>query len=92
VGGLVLFLLHSPIDLSVETRLDPEVKSWFAFALQKCEELALLRDALNSGDTAAITEWSAPIQARRHSARAQPGGGKTPGGHHRPGQPAPEPV
>ncbi len=27
-------LLHSPIDLSVETRLDPEVKSWFAFALQ----------------------------------------------------------
>ncbi|MBN0763672.1 5-methyltetrahydropteroyltriglutamate--homocysteine S-methyltransferase, partial [Pseudomonas aeruginosa] len=62
-------LLHSPIDLSVETRLDAEVKSWFAFALQKCGELALLRDALNSGDTAAITEWSAPIQARRHSTR-----------------------
>ncbi|MDR8301045.1 5-methyltetrahydropteroyltriglutamate--homocysteine S-methyltransferase, partial [Acinetobacter baumannii] len=54
---------------SVETRLDAEVKSWFAFALQKCGELALLRDALNSGDTAAITEWSAPIQARRHSTR-----------------------
>lgn len=32
-------------------------------------ELALLRDALNSGDTAAIAEWSAPIQARRHSSR-----------------------
>ena len=63
------FLLHSPIDLSVETRLDAEVKSWFAFALQKCEELALLRDALNSGDTAAIAEWSVPIQARRHSTR-----------------------
>ena len=62
-------LLHSPIDLSVETRLDAEVKSWFAFALQKCGELALLRDALNSGDTAAITEWSAPIRARRHSTR-----------------------
>jgi 5-methyltetrahydropteroyltriglutamate--homocysteine methyltransferase len=29
-------LLHSPIDLNVETRLDAEVKSWFAFALQKC--------------------------------------------------------
>jgi 5-methyltetrahydropteroyltriglutamate--homocysteine methyltransferase len=53
----------------VETRLDAEVKSWFAFALQKCEELALLRDALNSGDTAAIEAWSAPIQARRHSTR-----------------------
>ncbi|WP_437888022.1 5-methyltetrahydropteroyltriglutamate--homocysteine S-methyltransferase [Phytobacter sp. V91] len=62
-------LLHSPIDLSVETRLDAEVKSWFAFALQKCEELALLRDALNSGETAAIEAWSAPIQARRHSTR-----------------------
>ena len=62
-------LLHSPIDLSVETRLDAEVKSWFAFALQKCHELSLLRDALNSGDTAALAEWSAPIQARRHSTR-----------------------
>ena len=62
-------LLHSPIDLSVETRLDEEVKSWFAFALQKCRELALLRDALNGGGTAAIDEWSAPIRARRHSAR-----------------------
>ncbi len=62
-------LLHSPIDLSVETRLDTEVKSWFAFALQKCGELALLRDALNSGETAALEEWSAPIQARRHSRR-----------------------
>ncbi|HCR0139244.1 5-methyltetrahydropteroyltriglutamate--homocysteine S-methyltransferase [Klebsiella aerogenes] len=62
-------LLHSPIDLSVETRLDTEVKSWFAFALQKCGELALLRDALNSADTTAIEAWSAPIQARRHSTR-----------------------
>ncbi len=62
-------LLHSPIDLSVETRLDAEVKSWFAFALQKCHELALLRDALNSGDIAPLAEWSAPIQARRHSTR-----------------------
>ena len=68
-AGTACSLLHSPIDLSVETRLDAEVKSWFAFALQKCGELALLRDALNSGDTAAIVEWSAPIQARRHSTR-----------------------
>ncbi len=70
-------LLHSPIDLSVETRLDAEVKSWFAFALQKCGELALLRDALNSGDTAAITEWSAPIRGPSpFDPRAQRGGGK----------------
>ena len=62
-------LLHSPIDLSVETRLDNEVKSWFAFALQKCTELALLTQALNSDETAIIAEWSAPILARRHSTR-----------------------
>ncbi|RJT22365.1 5-methyltetrahydropteroyltriglutamate--homocysteine S-methyltransferase [Buttiauxella izardii] len=62
-------LLHSPIDLSVETRLDTEVKSWFAFALQKCAELSLLTEALNSGDTTKLVEWSAPIQARRHSQR-----------------------
>ena len=62
-------LLHSPIDLSVETRLDSEVKSWFAFALQKCAELALLTEALNTGNTEEIAQWSAPIQARRHSTR-----------------------
>ena len=62
-------LLHSPIDLSVETRLDAEVKSWFAFALQKCAELSLLTEALNSGNTEKLVEWSVPIQARRHSQR-----------------------
>ena len=62
-------LLHSPIDLRVETRLDAEVKSWFAFAVQKCEELALLSHALNSGDVRHLVEWSAPVQARRESRR-----------------------
>lgn len=62
-------LLHSPIDLSVETRLDDEVKSWFAFALQKCTELALLTAALNSGEGAALVEYSAPIRARSTSTR-----------------------
>ncbi|MFS2223230.1 5-methyltetrahydropteroyltriglutamate--homocysteine S-methyltransferase [Pantoea sp. B65] len=62
-------LLHSPIDLSVETRLDEEVKSWFSFALQKCGELSLLTKALNNNDPAALEAWSAPIRARRHSSR-----------------------
>ncbi|MCU5772179.1 5-methyltetrahydropteroyltriglutamate--homocysteine S-methyltransferase [Winslowiella arboricola] len=62
-------LLHSPIDLSVETRLDEEVKSWFAFALQKCGELSLLTKALNNNDAASLEAWSAPIRARRHSSR-----------------------
>lgn len=62
-------LLHSPIDLSVETRLDDEVKSWFAFALQKCAELSLLTAALNSDESAALVEYSAPIRARSTSTR-----------------------
>lgn len=65
-------LLHSPIDLSVESRLDEEVKSWFAFALQKCAELALLSSALNAPDAAKQAEldaYSAPIRARRQSSR-----------------------
>ena len=65
-------LLHSPIDLSVETRLDDEVKSWFAFALQKCAELALLSGALNAPvaeKQAELDAYSAPIRARRQSSR-----------------------
>ncbi|GKW41754.1 5-methyltetrahydropteroyltriglutamate--homocysteine methyltransferase [Pectobacterium carotovorum subsp. carotovorum] len=62
-------LLHSPIDLSVEVRLDDEVKSWFAFAIQKCAELSLLSQALNSGNGQALEAYSAPIRARRTSPR-----------------------
>ncbi len=62
-------LLHSPIDLSAETRLDDEVKSWFSFALQKCGELALLSRALNNNDAALLEAWSAPVRARRRSSR-----------------------
>ncbi|MBA5603026.1 5-methyltetrahydropteroyltriglutamate--homocysteine S-methyltransferase [Pectobacterium aroidearum] len=62
-------LLHSPIDLSVEVRLDDEVKSWFAFAIQKCAELSLLSQALNSGNDQALEAYSAPIRARRTSTR-----------------------
>ncbi|MBN7124608.1 5-methyltetrahydropteroyltriglutamate--homocysteine S-methyltransferase [Erwinia billingiae] len=62
-------LLHSPIDLSTETRLDDEVKSWFAFALQKCAELSLLSNALNNNNPQSLEAWSAPIRARRDSGR-----------------------
>ncbi|WP_072081110.1 5-methyltetrahydropteroyltriglutamate--homocysteine S-methyltransferase [Yersinia aleksiciae] len=65
-------LLHSPIDLSEEARLDAEVKSWFAFALQKCAELALLTQALNAPSEAKLAElatYSAPIRARHASSR-----------------------
>ena len=42
-------LLHTPIDLGLETKLDPEVKDWLAFASQKLEELSILRLGLSDG-------------------------------------------
>jgi 5-methyltetrahydropteroyltriglutamate--homocysteine methyltransferase len=39
-------LLHSPVDLAREDKLDAELKSWLAFAVQKCEEIAVLSKAL----------------------------------------------
>ncbi|KJC57857.1 5-methyltetrahydropteroyltriglutamate--homocysteine methyltransferase [Bradyrhizobium sp. LTSPM299] len=42
-------LLHVPIDLGLEAKLDAEVKSWLAFSVQKMEELAALGSALAGG-------------------------------------------
>ncbi len=63
-------LLHTPIDLALETALDPEVRQWLAFAVQKIEELAVLAKALNHGraSVAAELETNAKAaQARRTS-------------------------
>ncbi|GKX61058.1 5-methyltetrahydropteroyltriglutamate--homocysteine S-methyltransferase [Leminorella grimontii] len=66
-------LLHSPLSLERETRLDDEVKGWLAFALQKCQEISLLSNALSAPENAelrqSLAEYSAPIHARRHSSR-----------------------
>ncbi|MGB5445194.1 MAG: 5-methyltetrahydropteroyltriglutamate--homocysteine S-methyltransferase [Psychromonas sp.] len=42
-------LLHVPVDLESEDKLDYEIKSWLAFATQKLHELSLLGRALNHG-------------------------------------------
>jgi len=42
-------LLHSPIDLAHETKLDAEIKSWLAFAKQKIEEVSLLSRGFKNG-------------------------------------------
>ena len=36
-------------DLGLETKLNPEIASWLAFAVQKIEELATLSTALGRG-------------------------------------------
>ena len=45
-------LLHVPVDLDHETTLDPQLKSWFAFARQKCQEVAVIGRALTGGQQA----------------------------------------
>ncbi|WEM43480.1 5-methyltetrahydropteroyltriglutamate--homocysteine S-methyltransferase [Photobacterium sp. DA100] len=62
-------LLHSPMDLDLETELEPEVRQWLAFAKQKCRELTLLAQALDGNDIALeeCDRYSAPIKARATS-------------------------
>lgn len=42
-------LLHSPVDLGAEKRMNPVIKAWLAFATQKLRELQLLKSALVDG-------------------------------------------
>ncbi|MDD2342585.1 MAG: 5-methyltetrahydropteroyltriglutamate--homocysteine S-methyltransferase [Tolumonas sp.] len=72
--GTSCSLLHSPLDLNAETKLDAEVKSWFAFARQKCTELHLLQRTLRQPDDQKILTlqaYSAPLQQRKRSTRVQ---------------------
>ena len=65
-------LLHVPVDLGQEQKLDAEVKSWLAFALQKLEELQVLGQALRAGRGAvkeALAANQAALTARRTSPR-----------------------
>ncbi|WP_339532703.1 5-methyltetrahydropteroyltriglutamate--homocysteine S-methyltransferase [Pseudomonas mucidolens] len=56
-------LLHSPMDLDREDTLDSELKSWLAFAVQKCEEVAVLAQA--------VTQPQAPkVRAKFAASRA----------------------
>ncbi len=66
-------LLHVPIDLEQESDLDPDVKNWLAFAVQKMGELATLGKALAGGcETVreALSTSVAAIAARRASPKA----------------------
>ena len=65
-------LLHVPVDLQLESRLDDELKQWLAFAVQKIEELDLLRRALANGResvAAELTTSAHATEARKTAAR-----------------------
>ena len=63
-------LMHAPIELERENRLDPELRSWLAFANQKVSEVAALASGLE--DRAAISELLAANGAALASRRASP--------------------
>lgn len=65
-------LLHVPMDLESENKLDPEVRSWLAFAQQKLDEIKVLATALTHGRGAVAAELTAngaAIESRRKSPR-----------------------
>ena len=75
-GGLAVAsscsLLHAPVDLMREQRLDAEIRSWLAFATQKMAEVGLLKRGLDEGDAAiaqALEESRRVAQDRKSSRR-----------------------
>ncbi|WP_322882092.1 5-methyltetrahydropteroyltriglutamate--homocysteine S-methyltransferase [Pandoraea sputorum] len=65
-------LLHVPVDLDSEQKLDAEIRSWLAFAKQKLTEVTVLARAINEGRDAVAAELranAAAIASRRASPR-----------------------
>ncbi|MCH4143991.1 5-methyltetrahydropteroyltriglutamate--homocysteine S-methyltransferase [Acetobacter peroxydans] len=65
-------LLHVPVDLAGEEKMDREIRSWLAFAVQKLTEIKVLATALRQGRAAVVTELAvnrAALDSRRKSAR-----------------------
>ncbi|UZJ44886.1 5-methyltetrahydropteroyltriglutamate--homocysteine S-methyltransferase [Marinimicrobium sp. C6131] len=66
-------LLHVPVDLGREQTLDPELKSWLAFALQKVDEVVALAQLLAPAPApsalAALKASDQSVRSRRESQR-----------------------
>lgn len=63
-------LIHSPVTLKNETKLDEELKSWLAFADEKLVEVAELRELLQgTGATDSLVSNRAAASSRRSSER-----------------------
>jgi 5-methyltetrahydropteroyltriglutamate--homocysteine methyltransferase len=66
-------LLHVPVDLSVERRIDDELKTWLAFGIQKLTEVRALADAATDDTpTGAVFDVArAALASRRASSRTK---------------------
>ncbi len=64
-------LMHSPMELERENRLDTELCSWLAFANQKVDEVATLARALEDRNSVAdaMAANAAALASRRNSPR-----------------------
>jgi 5-methyltetrahydropteroyltriglutamate--homocysteine methyltransferase len=64
-------LLHSPLDLDLETSLEPEVRSWMSFAKQKLQEVSILAKAIEDREVVApeLAASDAVVSARTSSPR-----------------------
>ncbi|QSL89972.1 5-methyltetrahydropteroyltriglutamate--homocysteine S-methyltransferase [Pseudomonas atacamensis] len=65
-------LLHSPVDLGREDQLDAELKSWLAFAVQKCEEVAVLAQAVSEPEAPKVLRALAQNRSVQTSRAASP--------------------
>ncbi len=61
-------LLHVPLDVSLESDLDPQLAGWFSFARQKLDELVTLAVGLTDGPDAIAGQLQ--LNATRRAARA----------------------
>ena len=65
-------LLHVPFGLQAEDKLDADIQSWLAFAVEKLAELRVLKAVLNGEENAVageLLEARAAAQSRRSSPR-----------------------
>jgi len=65
-------LLHVPVDLSSENKLDSEISSWLAFAIEKIKEIEVITTAINSGRAKVENELAQnkqSLNSRKNSTR-----------------------
>jgi 5-methyltetrahydropteroyltriglutamate--homocysteine methyltransferase len=55
-------LLHCPVDVAEETAVPEHIKSRMAFAVQKCAEIAILRNIAVEGEQPALDENTAVLK------------------------------
>lgn len=61
-------LLHTPVDLANEKKLDATIKDWFSFATQKLDEVVLITKNVSGADVSKELEANAAsIKSRQES-------------------------